>query len=91
MNTMEELKEKIRLMGADEAIATITDWIAAHPEDADAYTLRGMRHFGAGHRSAAIGDYLTALRLDPDNARARQALDYANSILDYYNKDLYNP
>ncbi|MDE6806647.1 MAG: hypothetical protein K2J05_07560 [Muribaculaceae bacterium] len=88
---MESLKEQIRLLGADEAIALLDKWIAVHPEDVEAYTLRGMKHFGAGHRSAAIGDYLTALRLDPDNARARQALDYANSILDYYNKDLYNP
>lgn len=88
---MESLKEQIRLLGADEAIALLDKWIADHPEDVEAYTLRGMKHFGAGHRSAAIGDYLTALRLDPDNARARQALDYANSILDYYNKDLYNP
>ncbi|MDE7508965.1 MAG: hypothetical protein K2M62_02455 [Muribaculaceae bacterium] len=88
---MESLKEQIRLLGADEAIALLDKWIAGHPEDVEAYTLRGMKHFGAGHRSAAIGDYLTALRLDPDNARARQALDYANSILDYYNKDLYNP
>ena len=88
---MESLKEQIRLLGADEAIALLDKWIAEHPEDVEAYTLRGMKHFGAGHRSAAIGDSLTALRLDPDNARARQALDYANSILDYYNKDLYNP
>ena len=88
---MESLKEQIRLLGADEAIALLDKWIAEHTEDVEAYTLRGMKHFGAGHRSAAIGDYLTALRLDPDNARARQALDYANSILDYYNKDLYNP
>ena len=88
---MESLKEQIRLLGADDAIALLDKWIAEHPEDVEAYTLRGMKHFGAGHRSAAIGDYLTALRLDPDNARARQALDYANSILDYYNKDLYNP
>lgn len=88
---MESLKEQIRLLGADEAIALLDKWIAEHPEDVEAYTLRGMKHFGAGHHSAAIGDYLTALRLDPDNARARQALDYANSILDYYNKDLYNP
>lgn len=88
---MESLKEQIRLLGADEAIALLDKWISDHPEDVEAYTLRGMKHFGAGHRSAAIGDYLTALRLDPDNARARQALDYANSILDYYNKDLYNP
>lgn len=88
---MTSLKDRIRLLGADEAILLLDNWLAEHPDDVEAYTLRGMKHFGAGHRADAIGDYLTALRLDPDNARARQALDYANSILDYYNKDLYNP
>lgn len=88
---MTSLKDIIRLLGADEAILLLDNWLAEHPDDVEAYTLRGMKHFGAGHRADAIGDYLTALRLDPDNARARQALDYANSILDYYNKDLYNP
>lgn len=88
---MTSLKDRIRLLGADEAILLLDNWLAEHPDDVEAYTLRGMKHFGAGHRADAIGDYLTALRIDPDNARARQALDYANSILDYYNKDLYNP
>lgn len=88
---MTSLKDRIRLLGADEAILLLDNWLAEHPDDVEAYTLRGMKHFGAGHRADAIGDYLTALRIDPDNAHARQALDYANSILDYYNKDLYNP
>lgn len=89
--TLEELKDEIRLLPADEAIERLDEWIAEHPEDADALTVRGMRHFGAGKRSAAIGDYLAALRIDPANNRARQALDHANEILDFYNKDLFNP
>lgn len=88
---MNDLKEKLNMMDAEKAISMLDAWIAEHPEDVEAYTLRGMRHFGAGHRSAAIGDYLTALRLDPENRKAKQALEYANSILDFYNKDLFNP
>ena len=38
----------------------------------------------------AINDYLEAIRINPDS-KARQALQATNDILDYYNKDLYNP
>lgn len=89
--TIEDLRQQTLALDADEAIARITDYLAENPDDTEALTLRGMRHFGAGHRAAAIGDYLEALRIDPDNAKARQALDFANGILDFYNKDLFNP
>ena len=37
----------------------------------------------------AINNYLEALHLNPDSP-AKQALDIANEILDFYNKDMYN-
>lgn len=85
-----ELKEAIRGLSADEAIIYLTDYIEAHPESEEAYTLRGIRNWGAGRRSAAIADYLSALRINPDS-RAGEALKAANEILDYRNKDLLNP
>lgn len=89
--TPEQLREQTLPLDADQAIALLTEYLSEHPQDTEALTLRGMRHFGAGHRAAAIGDYLEALRIDPDNAKARQALEFANGILDFYNKDLFNP
>ena len=88
---LEKLSQEVQLLGADEAISRLDTYIAANPADPDALTLRGIRHFGAGHRASAIGDYLAALRIDPDHRKAGEALNFANSILDYYNKDLYNP
>ncbi|MDE5901612.1 MAG: tetratricopeptide repeat protein, partial [Muribaculaceae bacterium] len=79
--TLQELKEKTSTLDADEAIALITEYIESNPSDPEALTLRGMRHFGAGHRAQAIGDYLEALRIDPGNKNATQALQFANSIL----------
>ena len=90
MTDLTTLKEEIRLLPAAEAIARLDEYIASHPGEADALTLRGMKHFGAGHRALAINDYLAALEIDPD-CSARQALDHANRILDFYNKDLFNP
>lgn len=77
-------------MPADQAIAAITEYLAQNPRDTDALTLRGLKHFGAGQRALAINDYLAALEIDPD-CKAKLALQQANEILDYYNKDLYNP
>ena len=88
--TFEKLKESVALLPADEAIARSSDYLRENPRDTDALTLRGMKYFGAGRRAAAINDYLAALEIDPD-CKARLALQSANEILDYYNKDLYNP
>lgn len=88
--TFQELKTSLSTAAYDEAVSLLTDYIAAHPDSDEAYTLRGMRHWGAGQRAAAMNDYLAAIRINPDS-RAAQALRAANEILDYRNKDLYNP
>jgi tetratricopeptide (TPR) repeat protein len=85
-----EIKELISGKSQEEAISILTDYIVQNPESEDAYILRGMRYWGCGNRSAAIGDYLAAIRINPES-RAKEALKAANEILDYRNKDLYNP
>lgn len=88
--TYEDLNKKVALLPYEEAIATISKYLEDNPRDTDALTLRGMKHFGAGKRAAAINDYLAALEIDPD-CKAKLALQNANDILDFYNKDLFNP
>lgn len=73
-----------------EAIDMLTAFIAANPDSDQAYTLRGLKHWGMGQRGQAITDYLAAIRINPDSP-AREALKAANAILDYYCKDIYNP
>ena len=85
-----DIREKIKGLPYDEAIEILTEYIATHPEDDEALTLRGMKYWGAGKRSQSLNDYLAAIRINPDS-RAREALKAANEILDYRNKDLYNP
>ena len=51
---------------------------------------RGMLHWRAGHRAEAINDYNAAIRLNP-HSPAVQLRESAYAILDFYNKDLYNP
>ena len=86
MKTLIEIKE----LSAEEAIKELNLYIEAHPEDDEAFTLRGLRHWSLNHRKEAINDYLEAIKLNPES-KARMALQYSNSILNYYNKDLLNP
>ncbi len=88
--TFEDIRKRVELLPADEAISILSGYISQNPRDTDALTLRGMKYFGAGKRAAAINDYLAALEIDPE-CKAKLALQSANEILDYYNKDLYNP
>lgn len=89
--SLEKLREDIKNVSSqEEAISIISSYIELHPESDEAYTIRGMKYWGAGKRSLALNDYLTAIRINPDS-RAKMALQVCNEILDYRNKDLYNP
>lgn len=91
--TITELKDTVRGLSGDEAVKVLSDYIESHQGTSDldeALTMRGMKYWGMQKRKEAINDYLAAIRLNPDS-RAVMALKATNEILDYYNKDLYNP
>lgn len=88
-NSLKSLEE-IKKLPAEKAIECLNEYLAQKPEDEEAFTLRGLKHWSLNHRKEAINDYLRALRINPES-EAKMALQYANSILDYYNKDLLNP
>ncbi len=85
--TLEEIKN---LPDTDKAIEALSEYIAEHPDAEEAYILRGMRYWSMSKRSQAITDYLAAIRLNPES-KAKVLLQSANTILDFYDKDLYNP
>lgn len=91
MKNLEEIK-RLRDSGADTdtVISELSEYIAASPEDDEALTMRGMAYWSKGERSNAINDYLAAVKINPES-RAKLALKATYEILDYYNKDLYNP
>lgn len=77
-------------MSPDEAINALNDLLERNPENDEALTLRGQVHWSLNHRRDAINDYLAALKINPES-RAKLLLEYAYSILNFYNKDLLNP
>ncbi len=91
MQTLDQIKEEIRRgLKPEEGLEKLTSYIESHPGDDEALTARGMQYWSMGNRAAAINDYLAAIEINPDS-KAKMALKATNDILDFYNKDLFNP
>ena len=75
----------------DEAIALLTSFQAGGGRMDDAlYYLLGNAWRKKGNWQMAINNYHEAVRMNPASPAAG-ALEIANDILNFYNKDLYNP
>ena len=75
---------------ADEAIAALEEYRAGGGEMDDMlFYLLGNAWRKKGNWQMAMNNYLEAIQLNPSSP-ARQALDIANEILAFYNKDMYN-
>lgn len=85
-----DLNNLIVNLSPEDAIERLTQHIHTSPDEEEAFILRGKILWSLNRRREAINDYLAAIRLNPQS-KARLLLDYANSILDFYNKDLLNP
>ncbi len=72
---------------ADEVIALMESYDG--PMDDALYYLLGNAWRKKGNWQMAMNNYLEAVRINPDSPAA-QALEIANEILDFYNKDMYN-
>lgn len=84
------LISEIKKLPPGEAIAILDKIITQEPTNEGALIIRGLKHWSIGNRREAINDYLAALQLNPQS-EAKSLLQYSNSILDFYNKDLLNP
>ena len=75
---------------ADEAISEIERFRSAGGTmDDELFYLLGNAWRKRGNWQMAMNNYLEAVNLNPKSP-AQQALDIANEILDFYNKDMYN-
>ena len=88
------MKERIRNLlsteRADEAIAELDAFRnAGGGMDDELFYLLGNAWRKKGNWQMAMNNYLEAVHLNPESP-AQQALDIANEILAFYNKDMYN-
>ena len=83
MQTVLELYAANRL---DEALTKIAEL----PVDEGTLYMKGKILWKQGHRTEAITAYNEAVALNPDSPAAI-ALTQARQIMNFYNKDLYNP
>lgn len=89
--TLEEIKT-FEAEGGDFEIVIdhLSAYIDSHPECDEALTLRGIRYWSCGRRADSIKDHLAAIRLNPES-RSKTAMRSAYEVLNFFNKDLYNP
>ncbi len=75
---------------SDEAIALVEEYRASGGVmDDTLFYLLGNAWRKKGNWQMAMNNYLEAIQLNPSSP-AQQALDIANEILAFYNKDMYN-
>ena len=75
---------------ADEAIAALEEYRTGGGEmDDTLFYLLGNAWRKKGNWQMAMNNYLEAVHRNPESP-AQQALDMANEILAFYNKDMYN-
>ena len=75
---------------ADDAISLLEGFRQGGGEMTDTlFYLQGNAWRKKGNWQMAINNYLEAVALNPESP-AKQALEIANEILAFYNKDMYN-
>lgn len=82
-----------KLNTSDDALARLrqlSEYLAKNSGDEESLIERGRIYWALGKRSDAINDYLAAQRINPDG-KATQLLKATYDILNFYDKDLYNP
>ncbi|MCR5407794.1 MAG: tetratricopeptide repeat protein [Bacteroidales bacterium] len=86
----QKLRDLLDQSKADEAIALAERYRAeGGVMDDELFYLLGNAWRKKGNWQMAMNNYLEAIHLNPDSP-AQQALDIANEILAFYNKDMYN-
>ena len=88
------MKERIKAMldehKADDVIDLMEKFRAdGGSMDDELFYLLGNAWRKKGNWQMAMNNYLEAVHLNPESP-AKQALDIAGEILDFYNKDMYN-
>ena len=94
MKSIQEIKDMLSRSEGDEALNAASEIIESNGVSketlANAYYLRGNAYRQNGNVRMALNSYLESMELDPDGPAA-EAYRHLQELLDFYNKDYYNP
>ena len=94
MKTIQEIKDMLSRSEGDEALRAANEIVEnkgiSKETLAMAYYLRGNAYRQQGNVRLALNSYLESMDLDPDGPAA-EAYRHLQELLDFYNKDYYNP
>lgn len=94
MKTIQEIKDMLSRSEGEEALTAANEIVenktTGRETLAMAYYLRGNAYRQEGNVRMALNSYLEAMELDPDGPAA-EAYRHIQELLDFYNKDYYNP
>lgn len=94
MKTIQEIKEMLSRSEGQQALEAANEIVAGEGVSremlANAYYLRGNAYRQQGNVRLALNSYLESMELDPDGPAA-EAYRHVQELLDFYNKDYYNP
>lgn len=87
---MEAIKKLIYEGNTQEAIRLLDEYIEIHPTADEAWYLRGNAYRKEENNRQALNNYLKAMELNPESP-AVGAHAMLMKILNYNNKEIYNP
>ena len=94
MKTIQEIKEMLSQSEGQQALEAANEIVQSEGIDQDtlakAYYLRGNAYRQQGNVRMALNSYLESMDIDPDGPAA-EAYRHLQELLDFYNKDYYNP
>ena len=94
MKTIQEIKDMLSRSEGDAALDAANEIVenkdTTRETLAQAYYLRGNAYRQNGNIRMALNSYLESMELDPDGPAA-EAYRHLQELLDFYNKDYYNP
>lgn len=94
MKTIQEIKDMLSRSEGEQALNAaneiVEDKTVGRETLAMAYYLRGNAYRQQGNVRLALNSYLESMELDPDGPAA-EAYRHIQELLDFYNKDYYNP
>lgn len=90
-HSLSNIQRLIDEENVDKAISCLDHYISLNGDNmAEALFMRGRAYWRLQEYGPAITDFEKAVALDPD-CGAQAALDLARDVLNFYNKDMYNP